>query len=297
MPRSAFNPAPLPAGPPGPPPPRDAHDYSAGFRWSVIIHAVFLTAVVIKSLVFPGGSKPYIPTLRVDIVGLPDILKKDLSAVPKESASLDQIKEALKRADDQLRLSKEMAKQALAKEAKAKAAEKAKTAEPDEMLVKPRTVTAKPDGNTGKTRQKKMKDALARLKALERIRSEAAPSPSNTKTQGILIKGNKVSHGTQLSGEARESEQANYYDSLRSRLQDNWALPVWVARQKLSAQVQIFIDGRGRLRTYRFIKLSGNAQFDGAVKQCLSDSQPFPLPPESLSSSILVDGILIGFPL
>jgi len=279
--------------PPGAPPFRDASDYSSGFRWSVIIHAAFLAIVVFKSLVFPGRPIPYIPTLRVDLVGLPDVLKKDLSGLPKESGSMDKIKEALKNADEQIRQSKEARLKEIAAQ---KAAEKAETAERDEMLVK-KSAVVKGDSDLAKSkaREKKMKNALARMKALERIRSEATPSTSTT--PGVLLKGNKISRGTQVSGEARESDQANYYDSLRSRLQDNWALPVWVARQKLSAQVQIFIDSRGRLRSFRFVKLSGNSQFDTAVKQCLTDSQPLPLPPESVASSVLVDGILIGFPL
>ena len=48
-------------------------------------------------------------------------------------------------------------------------------------------------------------------------------------------------------------------------MQENWALPIWLERQKLSAQVQIWIDASGRLLRFAFVKTSGNAQFDEAV--------------------------------
>src|SRR6185312_11718076 len=108
--------------------------------------------------------------------------------------------------------------------------------------------------------------------------------------------GNKISKGTSVSGEAKESDQANYYDSVLQRLRDNWALPIWLTRQNFSAQVQIFIDARGRLHGYRFVRVSGNAKFDDAVKRSLEESDPFPAPPRELSGNVLVNGITFGFP-
>ena len=253
-----------------------AADYSAAFKWSIIGHGMLMAFVILKSLVFPGNPVPYIPTLRVDIVGLPDALRKDLSK-PATSASLTDIKKALDKVDQELRRAKLKTPVAPAKDT----SEKPVT---DEMVLKP-----KPPDSKGL--DKKLKGALARIKALEKI------SSSDGETRPTVIKGNFISKGSSLSGDARESAESNYYDNLRSKLQESWALPVWVARQNLSAQVQIYIDGRGRLRTYRFVKLSGNPQFDGAVKQTLMESQPFPAPPPELASSILVDGILVGFPL
>ncbi|OFZ81718.1 MAG: hypothetical protein A2603_09595 [Bdellovibrionales bacterium RIFOXYD1_FULL_55_31] len=252
-----------------------AADYSTAFKWSVIGHGMLMAFVIVKSLVFPGNPVPYVPTLRVDIVGLPDALRKDLSK-PATSASLTDIKKALDKVDQELRRAKLKTPAAPIKETADKPAA-------DEMVLKPKH----PDT---KGLDKKLKGALARIRALEKISADGETRPT-------VVKGNFISKGSSLSGDARESAESNYYDNLRSKLQESWALPVWVARQNLSAQVQIYIDGRGRLRTYRFVKLSGNSQFDGAVKQTLMESQPFPVPPPELASSILVDGILVGFPL
>jgi TonB family protein len=222
-------------------------------------------------------------------VGLPDVLKKDLTKVPPP-ASAQEIAEALKKAADD---AKEVKPVKLPKDVKSPEKE---VADKDDMVLKPKKVVkkeetdnAKPD--KAKARASKNKSALDRIKALSKIaaeESEAKPS--------AVVKGNKVSKGTSLSGDAKEGE-ANYLDAVRSLLQENWELPVWLARQNLSAHVQIRIDGQGRVRSYVFVKASGNAQFDAAIKKTIAASQPLPRPTEDVAASMLIDGILVKFPL
>jgi TolA protein len=249
------------------------YDYDRGLKWSLALHVAAIAGILIKSLVFPSNPTPYIPTLRVDIVGLPDILKKDLKNTP----SGKDVSEILKKAEEDAKKIKP------AKLPKIKA-----VTEPDEIALKP---LKQDDKKIEKKRERDMKAALDRMKALAKL------VPDSERHSTPLIKGNKISKGSSLSGDARESDQSNYYDSVLQRLQNNWALPIWLSRQNLSAQVQIFIDARGRLHGFRFVKTSGNPQFDDAVKRALAESEPFPLPPEELSSNVLVNGIIFGFPL
>ena len=218
-------------------------------------------------MIFPGTAKLYIPSLRVDVVGLPDVLKKDKMIQP------DDIAKALEKAKEAAKNIKPVIKKPEPKPLE--------TAAPDEMLVKPKPM------DTQKDREKRNKGALDRIKALEKLLAQPK----------VIVKGNKISKGTSLSGEARENAESGYYDSLRSRLQQNWDLPVWIQRQNLSAQVQVFIDGRGQIANFVFMKTSGNPQFDDNVKKTLAQSQPLPIPPAGLSDSMLTRGILIGFPL
>lgn len=71
-----------------PPPPRHSADqgYGRALKISVILHVLFLVSVLFKALVFPSQPKPYIPSLRVDMVALPDVLKKDLQNLPPPRA-------------------------------------------------------------------------------------------------------------------------------------------------------------------------------------------------------------------
>jgi TonB family protein len=246
-----------------------------GLKWSLIGHALLFIFAFAKTFIFPGSISPYVPVLKVDLVELPDVLKKDLAATAQSKLTQD-ISKILKQAEqDAMRL-------------KAKAPQIAKS---DEMVVKPKAVSEK-------SIQSKNRRAMDRIKALAKIQEPPSSEPQISKSElKLLVRGNKLSPGTSLSADAKEASQANYLDSLRDRLRQNWFLPAWIAKQSLNAQVLIRIDSTGILREFRMVRHSQNVQFDEAVKQALQQSQPFPPPPPELKMGILSDGILVGFPL
>lgn len=243
-------------------------DLGVGLRWSFYLHGGVILFVLLKSVAFPTSPKVFAPSLRVDLVGLPDLLKKDLVNVPKLPATKDPPTKV-----------------------KTPEAEVEKP-EPDEMLLKPKKADPR-------EREKKLKSALDRMKALEKIQNaEREETKKKIREVAIpVIKGNTISKGTSLSGAARENAEASYYDEIRERIQGNWVLNAWLARQKFAATVQIFVDARGKILNYRFTKTSGNPAFDDAVKAALSRSQPLPAPPPELAAGVLADGISVGFPL
>ncbi|MBC7691548.1 MAG: cell envelope integrity protein TolA [Methylotenera sp.] len=274
-----------------------------GLRWSFIAHGVLLLVIIIKSVIFPGKPVLYIPSLRVDVVGLPDLLKKDLANVPKTAPDMG---EALKKAETDAQKIKAPPPEPKAPKIAEKAPEE--VAKPDDMVLHPKKLAEKVENKKDLAkknrerlkeltqdhpRDKKLRSALDRIKSLNKISAE-----SETKGPASpVIKGNAISHGTSLSGDARENAESGYMDLVRDKLQDKWELPVWIQRQKLSAQVQIFIDMRGRLNGMRIMKSSGNAAFDEAVKKTVTASAPFPVPPAGIAGSLSSSGILVGFPL
>jgi len=249
-------------------------DYQRGIRWSMGVHGVLILLILVKALVFPNTPKMYIPTLRVDVVGLPDLLKSEKKN-PSNNKSLEDIQKMLAKAQVDANKVKKPPPPAKIKEPVEKA-------DPDELVLKPKQI------QNDTARDKRLEAAMRRMKALAKLDAENTPA-----AQAAPIKGNKLSKGNSTSGDAKESDTANYYDTVRSKLQENWALPVWLSRQNLSAQVEIVIDSRGTVREFRFVKTSGNPQFDEAVKKTLAASQPFDTPP----SDLLMNGILVGFPL
>lgn len=249
-------------------------DFSVGMRRSLYFHGALLVLILLKSLVFPGKPIPYTPALRVDLVGLPDFLKKDLAKLPKTKGS-QEIQEVLEKADQEI------------KQQVLKTQEKPEPqADPDELVLKPKNAAQE----KSKDRHNKLKSSLARIKSLEKIQNDI-PEPK------VIIKGNTLSQGDSLSSDAKESMESSYFDKVKDRLQENWTLPIWLARQDITAQVLIAIDSRGRIRTFKWVRASGNTQFDELVKRAVYQSVPFPMPPDEIASSILVDGILVGFPL
>lgn len=230
-------------------------------RISLWVHGGVLLGLLIQGLFFPSTSTPYVPSLRVDLIGLPDQLKFE-----------------------KIELADKPGKGAPAESSPAKP--DAKTPDPDGMLPK---TAKKPDPKA--EAQKRAKDALARIKALSRIKDDSETAGGTT-----VVKGNQLSKGTSLSADARESMETGYIDLLWDRLQENWALPSWLQGRGYEAKVYATIDARGSLTSLRFQKSSGNAAFDEYVVQAVRNAQPFPPPPEELRGTLVSRGVLLGFP-
>ena len=107
---------------------------------SLFAHGAIAAFIILKSLVFPGDPVFIAPALRVDIVGLPDLLKKDLPSVSK----------TLPKSDLQEKLA-EAAKDA--KKIKPLPVEEA--VKPDEMVLNPKKVDKKITKTEEKEKAKK----------------------------------------------------------------------------------------------------------------------------------------------
>lgn len=231
-------------------------------RASILGHGLLILFVLVKNIIIPEKTVTYIPTLQVDLVALPDILKKDLTV---QSAKQEGSQET------------------------SKAQIKPRPPEPKsaEMTIKSHSNLNSSANSREKRVENKNKRVLSRLKSLSKIQE-------NLKT---TIKGNQISPGSSLSGEAREAAETDYRDLILNRLQEHWTLPTWIERQELSARVQLWINSEGYVSKFHFEKISGNSQFDSAVKKAIEESQPFPIPPNQLARDLLSNGILFGFPL
>jgi TolA protein len=252
--------------------------------WSLVGHGAVALFIILKSLVFPGQPILIAPSLRVDLVGLPDLLKKDLANVSKTLPKSDLEEKLAEAARDAQKI---------------KPAPVEEAPKPDEMVLNPKKVEKKAQTNDeklkAKEKTKKLDTALAKIRALERLKDKADEDTADD--DAIVIKGNQISKGTSLSGNARENAQAGYYDLVRESLVEFWSLPPWLQRQKLVAQIQIRIDPAGRVLSSKFVKTSGNAQFDEAIQATIRDAQPLPRPPKDLISSLADEGVIVGFPL
>ncbi len=220
-------------------------------------------------------------------MGLPELLRNEKKMIP-QGKSLDDIQKMLEKAQNDANKIKNVPPPKI-KEPPVEKAEK------DELVLHPKKTQpekTEPTKKVSEAQEKRLRAAMDRIKALSKLHADT-DTDSDKDQAAPPIKGNKISKGNSLDGDAKESDSANYYDTVRAKLQENWALPIWLSRQNLSAQIEITIDSHGQVREFRFAKPSGNAQFDAAVKKTLQDSQPFPAPPEEL----LMNGILIGFPL
>lgn len=209
------------------------------------------------------------PSVRVDLIGLPDLKKTDLK---NADASADEVRKKLEEISAK---DKELAKKQKQTEAK-----KAETAADDNAMK-----IRKKEKQAEKERKDSMQSAIDRIKALQAIENSVSKAQAPAK-------GNVLSEGSQLSGEQGTNTDV-YVDGLVTKIRNQWKLPVWLSKQNLSAKVVVYLRSTGGIDRMNFVQPSGNESFDQYVKKAIESSAPFPPPPRDIES----DGILLGFPL
>ncbi|MBI3542004.1 MAG: TonB C-terminal domain-containing protein [Deltaproteobacteria bacterium] len=254
--------------------PYDAEQFWKGFKLSAAAHAALTIAAVALSLAVPREPTKFLPSIRVDLVALPDVKKADLG-------KLDDINEKLKEASQESKK--------LLEKSKAKKAEPVPTP-PDEMALKDKTKPKEKEKEKSKDSSKKdLQNALDRIKALAEIEKDTKQSKNKGKPP---VRGNKVSQGDSATG-APTIDMNAFVSKMRSRLQENWNLPVWLSTKNLDAKVVVFLDRAGFVKNTVLAKSSGNKQFDDYCLKTIRMAQPFGAPPDD----ILSDGVTLGFPL
>ncbi len=226
-------------------------------QFSVVLHVVLFVAAIISGFVLPSKPLEITPSLRVDLVALPDFKKNDVPDIVPEAKEPPAEAPVVKPVEAPSKL-----------EAKPDVGEKA------DVAIKNKT--------SKKEREQKTKAALTRMKALAALQQ---------------FKGNQISKGSVTSGEAKEALQTTYFDLVLEKVQSQWELPKWLQEKDLSAKVVVVIAKNGSIIQISFQKKSGDASFDNEVKQALLKAAPFPSPPAEIAADLMTTGILMGFPI
>lgn len=259
------------------------------FAISALLHGSLITGLVLYHILGFEKPKPVIPTLRVDLVGLPDHLKNQTPSLAppggggQEGSVAEKLEQARKEAQN-VKTPKVAPPSPPTDEEGMSLASKRKKQKPQKQ---------KENKEAAHQREERIKNALNRIKALSKIQESVKGTGTGS---GSLIQGNQISRGNSLSGEAREGDSASYFDLLREHIQQNWELPLWLARKELSAKILLYLDSRGKVRKLVFTQFSGNHQFDEAVRKAVQASEPFPVP-DSSAAYYGLQGIPIYFPL
>lgn len=244
--------------------------------FSLSLHLGLIGMLLVKETLFPVNPVEMLPSLKVDLVALPD-RKKPEEPPPVPAAPAEAPQEAAAQPPPPAKPEP--------REIKTETADKADiTAEFKTAKKKKKKRPSKKE----ETAQKKLKQALARIRAIERIKALTAPEPA---------KGNRISKGSSLSGEARSALESTYFDVVLERVRTYWELPKWLRDQNRAAKVMVYLDSQGRLKRFEFVQPSGSEPFDSEVRRTLQAAAPFPVPPGGISSEISKQGILLGFPL
>lgn len=221
-----------------------------GLRRSLAVHSTLAVLIIILGYLSVKEPIKYTPSIKVDLVALPDIKKSEL-----DKMKMDQFEEP-----------KEESKAPKVKSQKESAPKKE---EADFSLKKEKL-----------SKKDSLKQAIDRIKALEAIENEVK---AKSKPQ---LKGNILSKGNSLSGDTAQDMNA-YIGKLQNKLRENWNLPIWLTRQNFNAKAVIFLSKTGTVTNTIIAQSSGNQQFDDYGIKTIRQSQPFgPPPPEVLDGGI-----------
>ena len=244
-------------------------------RWitySIAFHILMFICFSVRAFFSPSEEIKIEPTIRVDIVSLPDRafakLPPSITAPPPEEKKLPP--------------------------------------PPPQPVAKPVAIQVpkpeppKLDLNKNKHNQEA---ALRRLQALQKLQQapepEAAPEhkadQKEAETQSAPpVRGNVLSNGNGLKGVTKLDDE-QYTQTIQEHITRHWNLPQFLSSANLSALVRVFVDARGTLLKKVLVRSSNNPVFDQSAMQAVDSALPLPRPPDDLVNVVSVRGIDIDF--
>jgi len=253
------------------------------FVVSLGLHAAFMLASLLGNLILPGDPELFVPTVQIDMVALPDLVKAENEQILDKTLP---VKEEAKPQE------KPTPKEAVKEPEKVKPKDAPK---PDEMSLKRERDTAAKKALERLKEEMKKAQKEAEKKRLEEVAERKKTDNDRLEALRRALKGNTINEGTSTAGVTEATKNA-YIGMLQQVIRSNWGLPAYLQNKGLSAAVVIQIDGRGNVVGFRFTKPSGNDSFDEYVKSAVQQSSPFAAPPEEMARTVR-SGIGVRFPL
>jgi valyl-tRNA synthetase len=214
---------------------------------SVFLHlALYGFSIYLPSIPFLRGKRGelrYTPTVRVDLVALPDKPYREMKEMDQEIQKTEDAIREIKEKRGELTLQKK---------------EGMKLREKIEL-------------------KKEAKSAIERLKALQALEKRL-----RERKKEVERKGNIVTPGASLPSSGKENVLDEYRSVVVEKIKLRWALPSYLRReQQLSGEVIIFLNPEGGIIRKEIVS-SGVQEFDSYMNQALEEALPFPAVPEAL---------------
>ncbi len=233
-------------------------------RWilySITGHFVlFLLMIFASPNIFSRSRSTQIKqTVRVDMVGLPDIKR---TSTPKK---------------------KKVQKKKKASRPKKKASRPKKKASRPKKKATPKKSQKKKS-----TPKKPVDTRAAQADAIEKLKQDQSLEPPT-------YKGEKISKGQSQDGEISTVLLNAYFDRVKMHVIRYWNLPQWLADKDLRATVIIQVNSYGDITRIELERTSGNETFDQVVIDTIRTASPLPEPLPELNS-VLKQGVGFHFP-
>ncbi len=254
------------------------------FTRSLLIHALFVLAIIYSSKVFQqvmetrksANIKLVESSVRVDVVAMPKMTLKELKAIGSVPLNNGEPIAEEKSADTP---DNNNSKTEFIKETKKK----------NFMdMLKNMAQKDVPKAKVGKKNVKKVGKGKSSTAGL-----------SDSELKQLILAGNKLSKGSSLTGGTGGSADAftQYISSLPDMIRPRWKLPSYLMDQNLKCRIRIFLNPTGRLLRAEIFESSGNPEYDRRALDAVKGSSPFPELAENFKSRGINGDIVLGFPL
>lgn len=243
----------------------------SSFKKSILLHGLLIALLTINVVFFTDQQVTYIPTIKVDIVDLPDKRPSNTKVAP---APVPQKKSVAQKKPPPPPPPQKKARPALKKIRTQKSQKKSET----QQLKAQKPIEPIEQEDIGQ-------QAIKRLESIERIKEMVAVQEA--------IKGNRIMPGTALKG-LNKIDYDNYTDRLHRHVQSHWQLPKWLAISgELNTVVKIYLSPEGYIISKQLIQSSGDPRFDEIVLSAIEKASPFPQP-EDRFVNIIQEGITLN---
>jgi colicin import membrane protein len=248
--------------------------YLSLFLHIALVGGAYVWENLIAEIVFPGRViQIQKPTLRVDMVGLPDLKPSEL----KQAEAL---------------------RSSVGKSPKEKASPPPKKAKKTKEVIRPNSKDLMAAIDAIKSDPEMSPDTATNDQDKNQKESISVGEVSlRTSDFENLYKGNQISKGTSAVGEMGEGTAEEFAANVQNHVRNHWFIPVGLEASNLRAVVRIWIDRDGIMSKHKFLLRSPNPQFNDAVQAAVLDSNPYPMPPEEIPASSFPLGIELGFPI
>ena len=247
-------------------------------RWfllSLFFHIILVAAIVLVSMwpslfygpVLVGGFGSGPAPITVEVVGLPNILKKDLAKISEPGLEAEEA-----------------------------------TSEPEMVLPEKQATTKKKDKKiTQTTTTTTKKISQKKSSALEKIKASVKEQESTYLAKTKILKGLQVQEGVsggtslgiEISSDAMPSNP--YFQTIRDYIRAHWKIPNWIQADNLNTLLVLKLNDDGSIKTLEVHKSSGNNDFDELSINSVKNASPFPSPPLSVKS-LIERGVILSFP-
>lgn len=234
-------------------------------RWlflSSLVHVVLILFILLFNkasfmrpvlMMSAGGMGS---AISVDVVGLPNILKKDI--------------ETFSQAAD----------------------EKAK---PDDMVLRDKEKISSEKKSLIQKLRRSLSSESTYLKKVAVIKGLKRSEPGKATGVGTGTGTGQGTGSGEGSTDSAQLQANPYFNTVKELIRSYWQVPTWMNAEGLNTQITIKIGINGELSDIQITKPSGNSDFDKLAYQAVRDSAPFTPPPLAVKD-LVQNGVVLSFP-